>query len=472
MLHAHLEAMADLDLLVDQLLELPGLHVASSAPCAANSGLGTASLHFRYIATSPPETNDCPALWNAAYKPMTYLPVKDVAAVFPHQGTLGFRDWYKRCCTITHEASLRHHLGPSDIWTIFGRAFQPIDAIIYYEPIFRACLQRTLAELHEDEIRYAEFRLAFDFDYRRDKSEVVETDYDAFFEAFGEEVERHKTSDTGRGSYGARMIWCTMRSSSNWEIVENMKLCIETKKKFTDLISGYDLIGHEDGGRPLADLIPVLFWFKKLCVEEGVDIPFFFHAGECLGDGDATDQNLYDAILLGTRRIGHAFSLFKHPLLIDLVKKKKILIECCPISNEILRLTSSIMSHPLPALLSRGIAVALCNDDPVIMGYGRNGLTHDFCQVLNRLENTGLSGLATMAENSLRWSCFEDQSQAEWLKGIRDGMAGPGLKADRLKEWYIDFERFCRWVVSEFGPEEEEEEKQDGATASRIPVDE
>ena len=71
---------------------------------------------------------------------------------------------------------------------------------------------------------------------------------------------------------------------------------------------------------------------------------------ECLGTGNSTDHNLFDAVLLGTRRIGHGFSLYKHPLLIDMVKDKKILIESCPVSNEVLRLCGSIMSHPLPAL--------------------------------------------------------------------------------------------------------------------------
>jgi adenosine deaminase CECR1 len=237
-----------------------------------------------------------------------------------------------------------------------------------------------------------------------------------------------------------------------------MKQCISTKKNFPDLIAGFDLVGQENEGRPLVDLIPVLLWFKKCCVEEGVDIPFFFHAGECLGDGDETDHNLYDAILLGTRRIGHAFSLYKHPLLIDLVKERKILVECCPISNEILRLASSILAHPLPALLSRGVAVSLSNDDPAILGHGKNGLTHDFWQVLNGLENTGLAGLATMAENSIRWSCFEDQTASEWLQDIREGITGTGLKAARLRDWHAEFETFCQWVMLEFGSDDEGED--------------
>lgn len=191
----------------------------------------------------------------------------------------------------------------------------------------------------------------------------------------------------------------------------------------------------------------MLFWFKKKCVEGGVDIPFLFPAGDWAGDGDETDHNLYDAILLGTRRIGHGLTLHKHPPLIDLLKEKKILIECCPISNEVLRLTSSIMAHPLPALLARGVPVAFCNDDPTLLRYGKSGLTHDFCQVLNGLENVGLVGLATMAENSIRWSCFEDQSSSEWLRDIRSGLTGTGVKAARLKDWHMEFERFCQRVI-------------------------
>ena len=187
-----------------------------------------------------------------------------------------------------------------------------------------------------------------------------------------------------------------------------MKHCIELKQKLPQLISGFDLVGQEDLGRSLAELTPEVFWFKKKCMEAGVDIPFFFHAGETLGDGDEVDENLFDAVLLGTRRIGHAFSLYKHPLLTDMVKERKILVESCPISNEVLRLTGSIMSHPLPALLARGVHCSLSNDDPSILGQVRNGMTHDFCRALEAWDNLGLPGLASLAENSVRWATFDD----------------------------------------------------------------
>jgi adenosine deaminase CECR1 len=234
-----------------------------------------------------------------------------------------------------------------------------------------------------------------------------------------------------------------------------MKQCIEMKLAFPHLISGYDLVGQEDLGRPLSDLTRELFWFKKALAQHNLNLPFFFHAGETLGSGTSTDENLFDALLLGTRRIGHGFSLYKHPLLIDMVKDKKILVESCPVSNEVLRLTGSILSHPLPALLARGVQCSLSNDDPTILGQRVVGMTHDFWQALQGWENLGLAGLGALAENSVRWACFEEQGNAEWSRDIKLGAMGEGVKAERLRAWINEWERFCKWVVDEFGVDED-----------------
>ena len=65
----------------------------------------------------------------------------------------------------------------------------------------------------------------------------------------------------------------------------------------------------------------------------------------------------------------------------------------------------------------------------------------------------GLTGLAAMVENSIRWSCYEDQSTQEWQADLRGGVLGEGIKAARLREWYADFEKFCQWITLEFGDE-------------------
>lgn len=236
----------------------------------------------------------------------------------------------------------------------------------------------------------------------------------SMFTVLSEELDRFRATPEGASFWGIRMIWTSVRSEPTRSIIQSMDDCIATKLSHPTLLSGYDLVGLEDGGRPLTSLLPELFWFRKQCAMEGVTIPLFLHAGETLGDGTHADGNLYDAVLLGTRRIGHAFSLYKHPRLVEAVKDRRVLVESCPISNEMLRLTGSIMQHPLPALLARGVACALCNDDPAILGQDTAGMTHDFWQALQGWENLGLAGLGSLAENSVRWAAFEDQTAEEW----------------------------------------------------------
>ena len=60
-------------------------------------------------------------------------------------------------------------------------------------------------------------------------------------------------------------------------------------------VIGFDLVGQEDLGRPLVDFADLLLDHK---------IPYFFHAGETNWQGQPTDTNLVDAILLSAKRIG------------------------------------------------------------------------------------------------------------------------------------------------------------------------
>ncbi|MCJ1393377.1 hypothetical protein MMC18_006250 [Xylographa bjoerkii] len=463
LLHAHFDAMVDVEWLIEQALEMKGFGFRASNGLVGEDAMGREELGFHFMGESWKEEDSAPSMWSSDYIPHLYVPVSKAANSFPSGGRQGFKDWVTERCTITSTESIDHHKGLDAIWQKFKSCFPIIGSILCYEPIFRAAIQRLLTELLEDGVRWVDLRAAFVFDYYREGHTIPERDYFAYFQAFGEEVKKFQATEHGARFWGARFIWTTLRMHDKQQIVENMKLCIATKKAFPDLISGFDLVGQEDMGRPLVDLTPEIFWFRKRCVEEGVDIPFFFHAGECLGDGDETDENLFDAILLGTRRIGHGFSLYKHPLLIEMVKQKSILIESCPISNEILRLTNSIMSHPLPALLARGVKIALCNDDPAILGHGKNGLTHDFWQALQGWENLGLEGLGSLAENSVRYAAYgPDQTTQVWKKDVKDGVYGQGVRAERMREWTKEWNEFCEWVVLEYaadyGSDEDDQE--------------
>ena len=473
LLHAHLDAMIDVDWLIGQVMAeegicvlAPGALKAESPDDSVNGRAGT--FQCRYY---PPKERegmkeaDAESIWMGSYVPFTPFPIKEVAKAFPKEGEVGFRKWLWNRCVVTPEESLWHHHGLDAIWRKFQSTFPNIGWMLFYEPIFRRALQRLFAQLAEDGITYVDFRCAFMFEFRRtgQSAQREGEGFLGFFEVLGEEVERFKETELGKRTKfeGARMIWTVVRRLDNRKIVDLMIECIRIKKAFPHLVCGFDFVAQEDLGRPLAELTPLIFWFRKRCVEEGVEIPFFFHAGECLGDGDKADENLFDAILLGTRRIGHGYSLYKHPLLIDMVKQKKILVESCPISNEILRLSSSILGHSLPALLSRGVSVSLNNDDPAILGHGKNGLSHDFWQAYMAFANLGLEGLAVMAENSIKWCAVNDEDGKEWVQGIEKGYLGKGAKARMLKEWRAEFEKWCQWVIVEFAEDDDDGEDED-----------
>lgn len=74
------------------------------------------------------------------------------------------------------------------------------------------------------------------------------------------------------------------------------------RRKFPSLIAGFDLVGHEDGGLSLSDFAEALV---PLSEDEHDPLPLVLHAGETVDSGTHADHNLFDAIAIGTRRIGH-----------------------------------------------------------------------------------------------------------------------------------------------------------------------
>ena len=98
---------------------------------------------------------------------------------------------------------------------------------------------------------------------------------------------------------GVRLIYAPTRAAGRKEAEYYIKTMKRLKTLYPNFMAGFDLVGQEDLGRTLE-------YFADLLKNIGErNINFFFHAGETNWLGTSTDENLVDAILLNTKRIGH-----------------------------------------------------------------------------------------------------------------------------------------------------------------------
>ena len=147
-----------------------------------------------------------------------------------------------------------------------------------------------------------------------------------------------------------------------WIAGKQSSLCFGLRALYLPF-AGFDLLGEESEGFPLSYFAPELLQFKKDCEEAQVEIPFLFHCAETLEVGGETDGNLLDALLLGSKRIGHGYALDRHPYILEQMKKNNVCLEICPISNEILGLTPRASNHSVYGLLSRNVHCTVSTDN-------------------------------------------------------------------------------------------------------------
>jgi aminodeoxyfutalosine deaminase len=83
------------------------------------------------------------------------------------------------------------------------------------------------------------------------------------------------------------------------------------------------------------------------------------HAGETTGP-----VAIWDALSVGSERLGHALSAIRDPELMDELRRRQIPLELNPSSNVRTGVCASLSEHPLRRYFDAGLLVTLNSDDP------------------------------------------------------------------------------------------------------------
>jgi aminodeoxyfutalosine deaminase len=136
------------------------------------------------------------------------------------------------------------------------------------------------------------------------------------------------------------------------------------------------------------------------------------HAGETTGP-----EAIWEALAIGSERIGHALSAIQDPALLAALKTRAIPLELNPTSNVRTGVCSSFAAHPLRQLFDAGLLVTLNSDDPAFFG---SDLEHEYL-LAHTEQGFTRDELRQLASNSIRASFLPDSEKARWLARIGSG---------------------------------------------------
>ncbi|XP_027631457.1 adenosine deaminase 2 isoform X2 [Tupaia chinensis] len=214
------------------------------------------------------------------------------------------------------------------VWARFKAIFFRIAGLVHFAPVFKEYIERSLGEFYQDNVFYLEIRARLFPVYElngdtHDRHWAVRT----YKEVAWRFAQRHPDF------IGIKLIFSDHRAKNVSLITESVRVAMSLRAKFPRTVAGFDLVGREDSGHSLYHHRKALM----LPAKHGFHLPYFFHAGETDWHGTWVDKNLLDALPLNSTRIGHGFTMSRHPAVRSDSWYKDIPIEVCPISNQVQR---------------------------------------------------------------------------------------------------------------------------------------
>jgi adenosine deaminase CECR1 len=261
---------------------------------------------------------------------------------------------------------------------------------------FRKCFARSMG-LFSDEI-WSDFCRKMLRDMIAENVQYVETRGGIGGQKIIEEIQREYPE------FKVKYIFSSRRSASRERIAENLNQALDERAANPDLIIGFDMTDEEDKEHTNLFFIDELLEARHKAKMRSITLPLYLHSGE---SNWTENENVLDAVLLDARRIGHGIALFKHPLLMQIVKERGIAIEVCPISNQVLGYVADLRNHPAVLYINSGLPVVICPDDP---GIWKCTFSYDFYAAFMAW-GLDLKCLKQLAMNSLIYAAMEPEEK-------------------------------------------------------------
>ncbi|MFI6738830.1 adenosine deaminase [Nonomuraea sp. NPDC050451] len=159
----------------------------------------------------------------------------------------------------------------------------------------------------------------------------------------------------GEAATGVRtgLLLCCLRQQTP----EQSLAVAETALRHRDKVAGLDLAGDER----LYAATPHRAAFD---LAHAAGLPCTVHAGEAAGP-----ESMWEAIdVLGARRIGHGVRCTGDAALLERLRRDRIALDMCPISNVLTGAVPGMSEHPAIPLLEDGLAVTISTDTRTTAG--------------------------------------------------------------------------------------------------------
>ncbi|MDA3938212.1 MAG: adenosine deaminase [Spirochaetia bacterium] len=246
-----------------------------------------------------------------------------------------------------------------------------------------------IEKIHRDNVKHTE--IFFDPQSHTNRGIAFETVINGIKKALTEAKDKYGISSL--------IIMCFLKHLSEEEAIETLKQALPYKK----WIYGVGLDSSEIGNPPEK--------FKRVC-DMAMDNGFITvaHAGE-----EGPSQYIWDSIkLLHISRIDHGVRCSDDEVLLEYLKRSRIPLTVCPLSNLKLRVFDKMKDHNILELLHMGLCVTVNSDDPAYFG---GYINQNFIELWKSLDLTK-KDISQLAKNSFSASFLSLDEKQKYYNEI------------------------------------------------------